>query len=149
MAVPREGSFPPVELPPMSPSGAAQEQWGYLILLLRESTCWSCRLGHTDGNLHLNFLTSCLDSAGPRSRGQDGHWARSARNLCYGPGGGGRGEGGEEGWIQCCPKFSPATLQFSKSFLWEKSVLNNDQDSGRTGKHLEKSVLETPGKPSL
>lgn len=24
--------------------------------------------------------------------------------------------------------------------LWEKSVLNNGQDSGRTGKHLEKSV---------
>lgn len=56
MAVPREGCFPPVEPPPRSPSGASQEQWGYLILLLQESTCWSCRLGHTDGNLHLNFL---------------------------------------------------------------------------------------------
>lgn len=142
MAVPREGSFPPVELPPMSPSGAAQEQWGYLILLLWESTCWSCRLGHTDGNLHLNFLPGFS-----RPQKQGAGWSLGQvrwKSLLWAGGGGGR-----LGWIQCCPKFSPATLQFSKSFLREKSVLNNDQDSERTGKHLEKSVLETPGKPSL
>lgn len=99
MAVSSEGSFPPGELLPTPPSGAAQEHRGDPILLLHESTCQSCGLGHTDENLHLDFLPGF---SSPQK--QEGGWPIFVL-----------ARGG--GWIQCCPKFSPATRQFSKSFL--------------------------------
>lgn len=91
----------------MSPSGAAQEQWGYLILLLWESTCWSCRLGHTDGNLHLNFLPGFS-----RPQKQGAGWSLGQvrwKSLLWAGGGG--GEAGLDSVLSKVQSSNSAILQ--------------------------------------